>query len=239
MSHACKRGHQVYPLKGTIFQKSTTPRRYWFQAIFMMSQTRSGVSAATLSRTIGVNYKTGWRMFKQIRTLMKPEESKLKGVVEVDETWIGGKNYYKGKKWWSSYADRSKVIVLGMIERKGRVRTFIIPDTDRMTLRNHIKDNIEPGTNVITDGHNGYWGLEKIGYPHGAVNHIVQYVSSENPSVHTQNIEGFWGQMKRGITGVYRHVSPEYLLSYCNEYGFRHNPRTKNIFLALLRGVLE
>jgi transposase-like protein len=217
--------HQFYPLAGTIFQKSRTPLRLWFFALFIITTTRSGVSAKALQRMIKVTYKTAWSMFMKIRRIMSEELGFLKGVVEVDETWIGGKDWYKGKKWWSDYRPTKKQIVFGMVERKGRVKTLIIPDVYAITLLKHIKVNIDPAASIMSDSHFGYHSLSKLGYTHNMVNHTNEYVSRKNPDVHTQTIEGFWGQMKRGITGVYRHVSKKYLQNYCDEYAFRYNYR--------------
>ncbi len=226
LAYSCKKClTQTYPLVGTVFQKSRTPLRLWFFALFIITTTRSGVSAKALQRMIGVTYKTAWSMFMKIRKLMSEKLGLLKGIVEVDETWIGGKDWYKGKKWWSDYRPTKKVIVFGMVERKGRVKTVIVPDVYAITLLRHIEINIDPATSIMSDSHFGYHGLTKRGYIHNMVNHSVEYVNRKNPEVHTQTIEGFWGQMKRGITGVYRHVSKKYLQNYCDEYAFRYNYR--------------
>jgi hypothetical protein len=234
-NYACRKGHQVVPLSGTIFHKSKIELSSWFFAIYLMSQTRNGISAKFLERMLGVTYKTAWRMFNRIRTLMN-EDFTMKGTVEIDETYIGGKDWFSGKKWWSNNGSIAKVGVLGMIERKGRVRTMFIPDAELVTLTNAVYKNVSRSANVMTDGHTGYRYLPKIGYNHKCVNHSVQYVDSNDKNVHTNNIESFWGQMKRGLTGTYRTVSPKYLLNYCDEFSFRHNHR-KNILESLLERI--
>jgi len=151
----------------------------------------------------------------------------LEGQVEVDETYIGGKDWFRGRKWWSNYREVPKTAVLGLIQRGGKVKTSVIDFVDSPTLISNIKMYTKPGTEIITDSHWGYRPLPKHGYPHKTVNHSLQFVNSQDPQAHIQNIEGFWSQMRRGITGTYRNVSNRYLTSYCNEFTFRHNHRSQ------------
>lgn len=161
-----------------------------------------------------------------LRSVMSKDiPKKLSGIVEIDESWIGGKDYFRGKKWWANWNERPKQIAMGMVERKGKVKTVLIRDTDGLTLMSQIKKNIDPKARVVTDGHYGYKLLPRYGYKHASVNHSIHYVDKKNPLIHTNSIEGFWGQMKRGITGVYRHVSRDYLQNYMDEYAFRYNHR--------------
>lgn len=237
VAYACQKGHQVYPLAGTIFEKSTTPLSSWFFAIYLMSQTRAGVSAKMLERILGVTYKTAWRMFKKIREIMDEDVRALQGEVEVDETWIGGKDWFNGKHWWSEFKPRPRELLVGLMERGGRVKMSKIANADPTTLTFQVSHHVLKGSRVITDGHVGYRFLPRFGYRHNFVNHSKHFVEKDNPSVHTQNIEGFWGQLKRGITGSYRHVSPKYLESYCNEYAFRFNHRKEDVFSALIERI--
>lgn len=232
VSYSCSKRHHVSPLTGTIFEKTTTPLSLWFFAIYLMSKTRNGVSASFLQRILGVKYPTAWRMLKLIRSIMN-EDFKLEGTVEIDETYIGGKDWFKGKKWWSDNGSIAKVGVLGMIERKGRVRTIHIPDAELPTLTKKVWENVSSKARIVTDGHTGYRYLPKMGYQHDWVNHSIHYVDKVIPDIHTQNIESFWSQMKRGLTGTYRSVSPKYLMNYCDEFTFRHNHK-KDIFNAIL-----
>lgn len=190
---SCSKCHsQINPLKGTIFEKTTTPLKLWFYTFFVMIHSKGGISAKSLQRQLGVTYKTAWRMLHQIRKLMADNSGDLlKGVVEVDETWIGGKSWLRGKQWWSDWKEIPKQTVMGFVERGGRVRTKIIDDTSRWTLTREIKANIATEARIMTDYHQGYAKLNQDGYNHGKINHLVHYVDKKDKTIHTQTIEGF------------------------------------------------
>ena len=220
-SYACNScGHHIYPLAGTIFEKSTTPLDLWFFAMYLMAQTRSGTSAKQLERMLGVTYKTAWRMFKQIRLLMaQTDGNMLTGTVEIDESYFGGRRNRKGS--WGGGVE-NKQAVMGMVERKGKAYLKHIPDTSKYTLVTQIKQNVDSKARIITDQYTSYQSLRKLGYNHDFVNHTKTFVVGD---IYTQNIEGIWSTMKRGITGVYRVVSKKYLQAYVDEYTFRFNHR--------------
>ncbi len=226
---------QVYPLAGTIFEKTTTPLRLWLYAMFIMVQTRAGISAKQLQRELGVTYKTAWRMFKQIRLLMAQDGGgMLKGTVEADETFIGGKGKNRAFVWDGN--DKPKEVVMGIVERGGQAHLEHIPNTGKWTLLKEIKDHVEPNSRVITDECRGYTALPQYGYQHDFVNHQQTYVLGD---IHTQNAENIWSTLKRGIYGVYRAVSKKYLQNYVDEYAWRYNHRCNpgNMFDCLLREV--
>ena len=214
-------GSQVYPTAGTIFHKSSTPLTIWFEVAFRMSQTRMGISAKQIERETGVTYKTAWRMCKLIRQQLEEDKSPFDSndTVEIDESYFGGEK--KGGK--RGRGSENKTAVVGLVERGGRVVTEIIPDAKKATLQPIVEANVEKGATVYTDEWVSYNGLTKAGYNHAKILHSHEiYVMGD---VHTNTIEGFWGNVKPGITGVYRHVSPKYLQSYLNEYAFRYNHR--------------
>lgn len=214
---------QIFPLAGTIFEKTTVDLRLWFYAMFLMIKTRSGISAKQLERELGVCYKTAHRMFKQIRILMDETDGQpLKGIVEVDETFIGGKG--ENRKYIWNGNEKEKQIVMGMVERNGRAYLKHIPSTGKWALLKQIQEHVDKTARVITDQFGGYVQLAKYGYEHDSVNHKETYVVGD---IYTQNIEGIWSILKRGIFGVYRHVSPVYLQQYANEYSWRYNHRSK------------
>jgi len=211
-------GHQVSPLAKTIFRKSSTPLKVWFDAIFEMATTRSGYSAMELQRKTGVTYKTAWRMFRQIRKLLDENEGKLFGEVEADETYVGGARHGKRGRG----AD-GKVPVIGIVERKGKIIAEVAPNVKQSTIVPFIVNNVAPDAVVYTDEFHSYDNLTRIGFAHKRVNHSAKiYVKG---MAHTNTIEGFWSLFKRGVSGVYHAVSPKYLQSYVNEYAFRYNHR--------------
>lgn len=216
-------GTHVYPLAGTIFDKSSTSLRLWFYAIYIMAQTRAGISAKQLQRELGVTYKTAWRMFRQIRMLMNEAGGPLTGIIEVDETFVGGKAKNKTKTW-DPDKDQKKV-VMGMLQRNGKAYLKHVANTGKWTLLNQIREHIDPTARIITDEYRSYTHLPKFGYKHDWVNHQCEYVNHWNRNIHTENIECMWGNLKRGITGVYRVVSKKYLQAYVDEYAFRYNNR--------------
>lgn len=212
---------QLSPLTNTIFEKSAVSLKLWFYAIFLMVKTRSGISAKQLERELGVSYKTAHRMFKQIRKLMQEEPTLLRGDVEVDETFVGGLGKNRATK--PNFNEIPKEVVWGAVERKGRVIAKHIKSTGKWELLEQVQKNIDRNASIMTDNYAGYTQLSKYGYHHFSVNHgASEYVRGE---IHTNTIESVWSQLKRGITGVYRHVSKEYLQSYVNEYSFRYNYR--------------
>lgn len=242
-AYACDHcGNHIYPLAGTIFEKSTTPLRIWFQAMYLMGSTRCGISAKQIQRETGVTYKTGWRMFKQIRSLLS-EDVKLEGSsVEVDEMYYGG--YRKsggGRRLRGDKGEPLKTPVVGLAERKGRVRAVTVTDTKSATLLNTVREYVLPKSTIFTDEYNSYDGISRMKekYGHKRIRHSSKvYVMGD---VHTNTIEGFWSLVKRGIGGVYHSVGQKYLQTYLNEYSFRYNRRDSGnlIFYAILGKVSE
>jgi transposase len=191
-----------------------------------MASTRCGISAKQIQRETGVTYKTAWRMFRQIRILLNETNQPLTGEVELDETYVGGKaiNMHATKRAkLTGRGTADKIPVFGAVERKGKVIAVKVPNTDRITLMPHIKNNIAPTTTIFTDEMSAYDTLNQNGYNHQIINHSEHVYVRAN--VHTNTIEGFWSLVKRGIGGVYHSVSPQYLQSYVNEYSFRYNHR--------------
>jgi transposase len=189
-------GNHVHPTAGTIYHKSTTPLRSWFYAVFLMTNTRMGISAKQLERELGVTYKTAWRMFKQIRTMMTSDGDPLSGNVEVDETYIGGKK--PGKRGRGA---AGKTIAVGMVERKGKAVVVVSPDVRAKTLLPIIEEHIPTaeGTTIYTDELPSYNRLSKMGFAHEIVQHSAkQYVSG---TTHVNNVEGPWSIIKMASLG--------------------------------------
>lgn len=230
--------HQISPLAGTIFEKSSTPLQYWFYAIFIMAVTRSGVSAKQLQRELGVTYKTAWRMFQQVRKLMAQDNGLLDGVVEIDETYVGGKGKNRAKV--ANFNEIPKEIVWGAVERNGKAYLKHIPNTGKWTLIQQVKEHINPKAFLMTDELPAYKRLYEFGFDnHQSVTHSQrEYVRG---NVYNNNVENIWSHLKRGIYGVYRVVSKKYLQAYVDEYAFRYNNRNnqEKMFETLLKQVAE
>ena len=213
-------GNHIHPTAGTIFEKSVTPLRHWFYAIFLMSTTRMGVSAKQLERELGVTYKTAWRMFTQIRKMMVSDGPSLFDQVEVDETYIGGKHH--GRRGRGA---AGKTIAVGLVQRGGKAIVEITPNVQAKTLLPIITEHIPitGTTTIFTDEMPSYSKLTNMGFNHEVVQHSAkQYV---NGTAHTQNVDGLWSIAKNGITGANRHVSPQHMQGYLDAYVFRYNHR--------------
>lgn len=240
-AYACDHcGNHVYPLAGTIFEKSTTSLRLWFYAMYLMGSTRCGISAKQIQRETGVTYKTAWRMFRQIRTLLS-EEITLEGhQVEMDETYMGGRR--KGYRGRPGRGDKKMTPVVGIAERttgNRRVIAKATPDVSANTLTGMVKEYVLPESTVFTDDFSGYDRLKGHGFTHHRINHSAKvWVMGD---IHTNTIEGFWSLVKRGIGGVYHQVSQKYLQTYLDEYTFRYNRRDQGnlIFTSILKKVSE
>lgn len=207
---------------GTIFEDSALSLQKWFMAIYILTSNKKGISSLQLSRNVDVTQKTAWFMLHRIRYAVKTKSfnKPLAGVIECDESYVGGK--YSGKRGRGS---ENKTPIFGMIERQGEVRTMKVQDVKRKTLQGIINQNVAKGSTIMTDEWLAYNGLSKD-FTHHRIGHLKkEYVRG---GVHTQNIEGFWSLLKRGIVGIYHNVSPKHLDSYCDEFSFRYNSRKVN-----------
>jgi transposase-like protein len=215
----------VYPLADTIFRKSETSLWNWFYAIFQFSVSKNGVSAKELERTLGVTYKTAWRMCDQIRKYMSQLDSDdpiggVGEIVEIDETFVGG--VVRGKGQGPHLENKS--VVLGMLEKGGELITRVVPNRREHHTRPLIKNYVLPGSNVHTDFGASFQNLGECGYRHERVNHkIHEYVGTSGCTVN--RIEGFWAMLKRGIYGTHIHVSGKHLPKYLGEFEYRWNMR--------------
>lgn len=228
MSFVCKEcRHQIYPLVGTIFEKSTTPLTDWFHALYLFSVSKNGVAAKEIERQVRVSYKTAHRMAKMIRILMH-ESGKLGflGPVEVDETFVGGRRKQTSLK-------NDKTPVMAALEVGGHVRTAVVPRASSEHAIPFLEANVHPASLLHTDESKIYKHLRiKASYQLESVRHIAkEFVRN---GVTTNRVEGFFGQVKRSLDGTYHSVSPYYLGSYFAEFAFRYNHRHQKIFSLLL-----
>lgn len=215
---------------GSALEGSKVELRKWFQAMYEISISKKGISSHELAVRIGVSQKTAWFMNHRLRTAMiETNLELLTGTVEVDESYIGGKlsNMHEGKKAIKSLQpNNNKTIVMGMIERDGKVRTMVIPDTNVGTMRDKVITNVAKDARLITDSHRSYHNLYDTFDNHKMVKAVDGYKT--NKLDHTNTIEGYWSILKRGIVGTFHFVSPQHLQRYCDEFSYRYNNRKRS-----------
>jgi len=214
---------------GTIFEETKLALRLWFKVLHLMLTSKKGISALQIHRLLGTgSYRSAWYMCMRLRAAMRdPEFKKLMGVVEVDETGIGGKD--KNRHWDKKRhitGLSGKTTVIGAIARKGNVVCQVIEDTSAATFDSFVRKVVSDEVDLVaTDEALGYEHLSKLGYEHKRVNHSAgEYVRGK---VHTANIDSFWALLKRGIIGTYHNVSKKYLPLYLAEFQFRFNNRNE------------
>lgn len=238
-------GHHLHPTAGTIFHKSSTSLQLWFYAMYLMASTRCGISAKQLERELGVTYKTAWRMLNLIRTqLMAQDDEPLTGDVEVDETAGGGRVRASDTRRGPAHV-RAKVsnrpTIWAAVERGGRVRADVVKSRATLDVEGPIYEHVLPTSMIFTDEWKGYdhFRLSSRFIGHKRIRHEDRvYVSGD---VHTQTVEGFFGNLKNGIRGTYHSVSSRWLQSYLNEYAWRYNHRNDRratFELLLLRAAI-
>lgn len=221
-TYECQCGHQISPMAGTPFERSSTSLQKWFYAVYLFTTSRHGVPAKELERQLSVTYKTAWRMGHEIRKYMGKIDGTptLSGHVEVDETYIGGKDGEMGRP---NPKTTRKTAILGMVERQGKLQAQVVPDTRRDTLLPLIQQAVEKGTTISTDELNTYKKLTTLGYQHGYVRHnLDQWKKGPH---HTNTIENFWGRLKVSIRGTHIHVSKKHMPKYVAEFSYRYNMR--------------
>lgn len=232
--YSCKDGKRIHcnhcnkdfsVLVGTIFENTKLSLIKWFMAMYLISSHKKGISSHQLARDIKVTQKTAWFMLHKIRTTFVQNVSSLEGEVECDEVYVGGreKNMHQSKRTENNQGRsvKTKTPVFGMVERNGNVIAKKVANTAGETLMNSIREYVKEGSRVFTDEWIGYHSLEKSEYTHYTIHHKSdEFV---NGDVYTNTIEGFWGQLKRMILGVYHFTSAKYLQRYVDEAAFRYN----------------
>jgi transposase-like protein len=222
---SCRR--QFSAKVGTIFEDSPLGWDKWLPAMWLLANSKNSVSSHELARALGVTQKTSWFMLHRIRDAMATQTfEKLTGVVEGDETYVGGKlgNMHNKRRQVKNYGPSAKTQtpVVGLVQRGGEVRATPKPDVTMGTLFHNMFDNVEDGSTVYTDQHPSYKGLEER-YAHKTVDHSREYVSGD---VHINTMENFWSLLKRAIKGTQVHVDPGHLHRYVTERSFAYNNRT-------------
>jgi len=211
---------------GTIMEDSPIGLDKWLPAIWMLQNSKNGISSCEIARSLGVTQKTAWFLLHRIRLAQQGKQGgKFAGEVEVDETFIGGKsrNMHKSKRARviTGTGGKDKTVVLGMMERGGNVRAMVVDNRRKKELQSRVREQVEAGAAIFSDELKSYEGLD-ADYQHAVINHAVEYV---NGNVHTNAMENFWSLLKRGLHGTYISIEPFHLFRYIDEQACRFNNR--------------
>lgn len=221
-SQTCKHGFSI--TVGTVFEGTKLPLAKWFAAIYFVMNRKKGVSSHQIARDLGIGQKAAWFMLCRIREMFKIKEVELlDNIVEVDETYVGGKldSMHRGRRQKIRNSGRdNKTPVMGLVERDGKARFKVI---GKATFKDMVRSNVEPDAMIVTDAHLGYKGLAYEFAGHATVDHSIQQY--KEGIFHTNSVEGAFSHFKRTIIGTYHSLSPKHLHRYCDEFTARWNSR--------------
>lgn len=242
----CNKCHRSFSvLVGTLFESTKLPLVKWFMAIALMTNAKKGLSSYQLARDIKVNRKTAWYLQMRIRKAMDEgdDSDMMNGIIEVDETYIGGAMRNKHlKDRYTKYKNvktgmTEKVPVLGIFQRGGKVFAKLISHADGKTIKPILKEKVDKASTLVTDGFGGYSKLEKWFSAH--------FIMNKNKNIHAQgeyninSVEGFWSLLKRAVIGQYHKLSPKYAQQYVNELSFKYNNRGEDMFTILINQAIH
>lgn len=205
---------------GTSMERTRIPLKKWLMAYHLVCSSKKGISSLQLSRNLGITQKTAWFMAHRIRASMaEGSDDKLSGTVEVDETYIGGK-HIQGTK---AGRGTKRTPVIALVQRGGKSRAHSVQRVDGKTLKGAVRDNVDKKANIMTDEWRSYQGLNREYNSHNVIPHSKGVYSIGD--IHVNNAESFFALLKRGVHGVFHHVSKQHLDRYCVEFSFRWNHR--------------
>lgn len=232
MRYRCAKCGNDFTIKtGTVFGESKLPLRKWFIAIYLLSTSNKGISSVQLAKQVGVTQKTAWFMDHRIRAALKQGKQLLSGTIELDETYLGGreKNKHQSKRVAGTQGrnTKTKVPVFGLIQREGEVRAIATDDVKMRTVEKYIMRNAKIGSKLYTDDFSSYSRLGKF-FQHEVIRHAIgEYV--REGEIHSNTIESFWALFKRGFHGIYHQMSRKHLQRYIDEFSYRFNRRKQNL----------
>lgn len=230
--YRCSKCRKDFTIKTkTIFGESKVPMRKWFIAIYLLTSSKKGISSIELADKVGVTQKTAWFMDHRVRQALKQGKKQLFGIVEADETYIGGKekNKHLSKriKGTQGRNTKTKTPIMGIVQRGGDMKANVLKDVRMKTLEQQIVNHVQIGSKIYTDDFLSYSKLNKI-YPHEVVKHgQKEYVREGN--IHSNTAESFWALFKRGYQGTYHHMSKKHLQKYVDEFTYRFNRRAMDV----------
>lgn len=238
LRHKCNKCNRSFSvLIGTIMESTKLPLPKWFAAICLILNAKKGISSLQLARDIGVNKNTAWFLQKRIRRAMDEDDTYLNGLIEADESYIGGSlvnkdDKLKQERQYFRTGMEHKTPVLGMLERKGKIIVKVLNKAWGKEIKPIMKKRIDTNSELVTDGFGGYKGLGEYFEKHVVLNHSKNI--KQIGKYHTNTIEGFWSMLKRAIMGQYHKITTYYLQDYINEIVFKYNYRNNNKSFEIL-----